>query len=73
MRCPICDFCEEQELSYLGLSTGYLPDGTRNRIDPKSGLCILCLQYPYDIELETGLDDGEVPLLDKEWDKGDSL
>lgn len=52
MRCVICDFNEDQELSVYGLSHGYLPDGTRNRLDNSSGLCLICLYYPQDIEKE---------------------
>lgn len=71
MRCPICDFCGDQEMSMYGLSHGYLPDGvTRNTIDPRSGLCQLCLlgaQVPFEKEQLAILDEDE-GILDKEWD-----
>lgn len=70
MRCVICDFCEELPLSMLGLSTGHLPDGTHNRIDPRSGLCMVCL-YGTEVsqeEEEHTILDGPVPLLDRAWD-----
>ena len=67
MRCPICDFCEDQELSIYGLSVGYLPDGTRNRIDHRSGLCFFCAPNPMWDHNEAILE-GEVPLMDMEWD-----
>lgn len=71
MRCVICDFCEELPLSGLGLAHGYLPGGGFNRIDHSSGLCLLCLYEVNNTYLrneEQAILEGEVPLMDSEWD-----
>lgn len=48
MRCPICDFNEDQPLSSLGLAHGYLADGTKNYMTHHHGVCQACLEAVID-------------------------